>query len=81
MRTILTLVLAVSLLSLSGCATKSRTGALIGAGVGTAAGYAIGGTKAAVIGAAAGGAGGYMIGNEMDKDDHDDEHRSHPGGQ
>ena len=66
--TILVVVLLLGVLVLSGCATKAQTGGLIGAGVGAAAGQAIGGdTKSTLIGGAVGAGGGYIIGNEMDK--------------
>lgn len=58
------------LLGGSGCATKSQTGALGGAGVGAAIGQLAGGsTEATLIGAAVGTGVGYLIGNQMDKKD------------
>lgn len=59
-------------LSLTNCATKSQTGAVVGgaggAVVGGAIGHATGNTAAgAIIGAAAGGIVGGIIGAEMDK--------------
>jgi len=56
----------------AGCATRSQTGALVGAGsgavVGGAIGHAAGNTAAgAIIGAAVGGAAGAVIGNYMDR--------------
>jgi hypothetical protein len=54
----------------SGCATKSQTGALGGAGVGALIGQMAGGdTGATLIGAAVGTGVGYVIGNQMDKKD------------
>lgn len=55
-----------------GCATKSQTGAIIGAGAGGAAGAVIGKAtgstvRGAIIGAAVGGAAGAIIGHQMDK--------------
>jgi hypothetical protein len=51
-----------------GCATKGRTGALAGGGVGALIGQAVGkDTEATLIGAAVGTGVGYLIGNEMDK--------------
>lgn len=53
---------------LGGCATKGRTGALAGGGVGAIIGQAAGrSTEATLIGAAVGTGIGYIIGNEMDK--------------
>lgn len=54
----------------TGCATKGRTGALAGGGVGAIIGQAAGrNTEATLIGAAVGTGIGYIIGNEVDKDD------------
>jgi outer membrane protein OmpA-like peptidoglycan-associated protein len=63
-------------LSLTGCATKTQTGALVGTGVGAAVGAGLGqaighSTSATLIGAAAGavagGLAGGAIGNYMDR--------------
>jgi outer membrane protein OmpA-like peptidoglycan-associated protein len=56
----------------AGCATKSQTGAIIGAGAGGAAGAVIGKAtgstvRGAIIGAAVGGVAGAVIGHQMDK--------------
>jgi outer membrane protein OmpA-like peptidoglycan-associated protein len=56
----------------AGCATKSQSGAIIGAGAGGAAGAVIGKAtgstvRGAIIGAAVGGAAGAIIGHQMDK--------------
>jgi outer membrane protein OmpA-like peptidoglycan-associated protein len=56
----------------AGCAKKSQTGAIIGAGAGGVAGAVIGKAtgstvRGAIIGAAVGGAAGALIGREMDK--------------
>ena len=52
-------------LSLTGCATKDGSGALIGGGIGALAGQAFGGdTEGTLIGAAVGTGIGYIIGNE-----------------
>ncbi len=64
--------LAVSILLLAGCATKSQTGAVIGAGGGAVVGGVIGKVagstaKGAIIGAVVGGAAGAIIGARMDK--------------
>jgi outer membrane protein OmpA-like peptidoglycan-associated protein len=62
----------LALVLLDGCATKSQTGALIGAGGGAVVGGVIGklaGSTAtgAIIGAAVGGIAGGVIGNQMDR--------------
>ncbi len=64
--------LAVSILLLAGCATKSQTGAVIGAGGGAVVGGVIGKVagstaKGAIIGAVVGGAAGAIIGARMDR--------------
>ena len=66
------LMLAALLPLAASCATKSQTGAIIGAGAGGAAGAVIGKAtgstvRGAIIGAAVGGAAGAVIGHEMDK--------------
>lgn len=65
-------IVAVLLVGTYSCATKTQTGALIGAGTGAAVGGAIGAAAGntaagAIIGAAVGGAAGAIIGNYMDK--------------
>ncbi len=68
-------VLIVCVFCVIGCATRTKTGTAIGAGVGTVigagVGYAIGGKKGAAIGAGAGlavgGLAGMGIGRYMDK--------------
>lgn len=68
-------VLVVCVFFAGACATKTKTGAAVGAGVGTVLGagigYAIGGGKGAAIGAGIGLAGGTLagmgVGNYMDK--------------
>ncbi len=65
-------VVAVLFFGTYSCATKTQTGALIGAGTGAAVGGAIGAAAGntaagAIIGAAVGGAAGAIIGNYMDK--------------
>jgi hypothetical protein len=56
------------LVSLGGCETGGKTGALAGGGIGALTGQAIGGnTKSTLIGAGVGTGIGYMIGNEKDK--------------
>jgi len=66
------LLLAASFLSLSGCASKTGTGAVVGTAggaiVGAAVGKAAGSTATgAIIGAVVGGAAGAIIGAQMDK--------------
>jgi len=66
------LAAAVSVITITSCATKSQTGAVVGAAggavVGGVVGHAAGSTAAGVIiGAAAGGIVGGIIGAEMDK--------------
>jgi hypothetical protein len=65
-------LLCVSTL-LGGCRTNAQTGSLIGAGLGTLIGSAVGvhnGNRGAgmLIGGAVGALGGYAIGNEVDKE-------------
>ncbi|HOI18207.1 MAG TPA: OmpA family protein [Geobacteraceae bacterium] len=76
----LVIVAALFALTVSGCATKAQTGALVGTGVGAAVGAGLGqaigrNTSATLIGAAAGAvAGGLVgtaIGNYMDKQEAD----------
>ncbi len=71
-RKLLTIFLMISIVIgaflICGCESDAQTGALIGTGVGAAAGQAIGeDTEATLIGAGVGAAAGYMIGNESDK--------------
>ncbi len=64
------LAVCVPMLVIAGCATKGRTGALAGGGIGAVIGQAAGrSTEATLIGAAVGTGIGYIIGNEMDKKD------------
>jgi outer membrane protein OmpA-like peptidoglycan-associated protein len=75
MRTTLMIALTLTAFSVTGCATKKGTGALIGGAAGAAAGAGVGalagGKKGAVIGgvvgAAAGAGTGALIGHYMDK--------------
>jgi len=71
---------ALLALTMSGCATKTQTGALVGTGVGAAVGaglgQAIGGSTSATLigaaaGAAAGGLAGTAIGRYMDRQEAD----------
>jgi len=67
--TILVIItVSLALAFVAGCESDAQTGALVGTGVGTLAGQAIGGdTESTLIGAAVGGGAGYMIGSEQDK--------------
>ncbi|HUF23392.1 MAG TPA: OmpA family protein [Vicinamibacterales bacterium] len=65
-------VLALAAVAGAGCATRERTGAVVGAAGGAVAGGLIGKAagstaKGAIIGAAVGGAAGAVIGARMDK--------------
>ncbi len=61
-------MLPVAFMVIGGCATKGRTGALAGSGVGAIIGQTAGrSTEATLIGAAVGTGVGYIIGNEIDK--------------
>lgn len=65
-------IVALAGVAASGCATKERTGAVVGAASGAVAGGLIGKAagstaKGAIIGAAVGGAAGAVIGARMDK--------------
>jgi hypothetical protein len=63
-------VVCAALFVSPGCASKAKTGALGGAGVGALIGQVAGGsTEATLIGAAVGTGVGYVIGNQMDKKD------------
>ena len=65
---VLPAILSLLFLFPGGCATKGRTGALAGGGVGALIGQAAGrDTEATLIGAAVGAGVGYIIGNEVDK--------------
>ena len=71
-RSVAVLAMGALVIGFAGCATRSQTGALVGAGsgavVGGAIGHAAGNTAAgAIIGAAVGGAAGAVIGNYMDR--------------
>lgn len=68
MKTLLTSILAACLF-LSGCASKTQTGALTGAVIGTGVGAAAGGAKGAIIGGAAGLVTGAVVGHYLDEQD------------
>ncbi|MDZ4258670.1 MAG: OmpA family protein [Gemmatimonadales bacterium] len=66
------MVLASSLVVVSGCATKAQTGVIVGAGGGAVVGGAIGKVagstaKGAIVGAVVGGVAGGLIGARMDR--------------
>jgi outer membrane lipoprotein SlyB len=54
---------------LTGCESKTGTGALVGAGGGAVIGGAVGGWQGALIGGAAGAVGGALIGYALDEHD------------
>jgi outer membrane protein OmpA-like peptidoglycan-associated protein len=65
-------LLTLATVTVTGCATRERTGAIVGAAGGAVAGGLIGRAagstaKGAIIGAAVGGAAGAVIGARMDK--------------
>jgi len=66
-------------LVLSGCATKTQSGALGGAAVGALAGGLIGGNATgALIGGAVGAAGGALVGYALDQQDRETLGRNSP---
>ncbi|AQT67754.1 Surface antigen [Anaerohalosphaera lusitana] len=71
----LVVILSAGVLMMSGCESKSQTGALIGAGAGAGIGQAAGGdTESTLIGAGIGGAAGYLLGkHQEDKQEDEDE--------
>jgi surface antigen len=64
-----TLVATVVGVLASACATKSGTGAAVGATGGGLIGAAVGGVPGLIVGAAAGGVLGYTAGRAMEEDD------------
>lgn len=67
---LLVTVASASLIAFTGCATKTQSGAAIGAGTGALVGQAIGGnTTATLIGAGVGAVAGGAIGRNEDKKD------------
>jgi len=65
---IISVVVLISLVFVTGCENDAQTGSLIGTGAGAALGQAIGhDTKSTLIGAGVGAVGGYVVGNERDK--------------
>jgi hypothetical protein len=69
LRTGLTMTALLSLAALTGCETKTQTGALIGGGAGATSGALIAGPVGAVVGGAGGAVAGALIGSEEDKKD------------
>lgn len=70
--TTLTFLLVAGITSLSGCATRARTGAVVGASGGAVVGGVVGKVagstaKGAIIGAVVGGTAGALIGARMDR--------------
>ncbi len=63
------LSIGLSFVFLSGCETKSQTGALVGGATGAGIGALVGKGEGALIGGAIGAGGGYLVGREMDKKD------------
>ena len=59
----------LSIVALTGCETKTQTGALIGGGAGATSGALIAGPVGAVVGGAGGAVAGALIGSEEDKKD------------
>ena len=66
-RSVLFAIAAAVVVGLSGCATKTQTGALTGAAIGGIGGAMLGNSKTAAVGAAAGAVTGAIIGNQLDK--------------
>jgi hypothetical protein len=66
---ILSILLVIcKVLLIGGCENDAKSGALIGAGVGTAIGAIAGGdSDDLLIGAGIGAVAGYLVGNESDK--------------
>ncbi len=63
------IVASTSMILMTGCATKTGTGAAVGAGSGAVLGGIVGGGRGAAVGAALGGVTGAAIGaNEERKD-------------
>ena len=65
-------------LLLSGCATKTQTGALAGGALGAGAGALIGGGQGALIGGAVGVIGGALVGSALDDQDRQNVQRQNP---
>ena len=79
-RRLMVMILPVIVIA-GGCATKGRTGAGIGGGLGAIIGQAVGGdTEATLIGAAVGTGIGYIIGNEADKKEAEEMAKRGPSG-
>jgi uncharacterized protein YcfJ len=70
--------LLISIFLITGCATKTGTGALAGVGIGAAAGGLIGGGEGALIGGAIGALGGGLVGSALDEQDRQIMERTSP---
>jgi surface antigen len=71
-RSLLPIVLCISILLCGGCSTwsklnKTEQGAILGTGAGAAIGGASGGSTGVIVGGAAGGLAGGLIGHELEK--------------
>jgi len=66
------------ILVLSGCESKTGTGALVGAGIGAGVGGIVGGGGGALIGGAAGAVGGAVVGYLLSQEDQENLQRTSP---
>jgi uncharacterized protein YcfJ len=66
------------ILALSGCESKTGTGALVGAGIGAGVGGIVGGGGGALIGGAAGAVGGAVVGYLLSQEDQENLQRTSP---
>jgi len=62
-------VASAGLMTLTGCANKMQTGALVGGGTGALIGSAVSGSSGALVGGAIGAVAGGAIGHNEDKKD------------
>jgi uncharacterized protein YcfJ len=65
-------------LVVSGCESKTGTGALVGAGIGAGVGGIVGGGGGALIGGAAGAVGGAVVGYLLSQEDQENLQRTSP---
>lgn len=72
------LAVALSAILLTGCETKTGTGALAGGALGAGAGALIGGGQGALIGGAVGAIGGGLVGAALDSQDRKQLNRQNP---
>lgn len=63
---------------ITGCETKTQTGALVGGGIGAGTGAIIGGGQGALIGGAVGVIGGALIGSSLDDQDRESVQQQNP---